>query len=677
MPVVYLYLYESVETEAVGVCIRIAICALVAAVIQPVLAQTDVLDAKGCVVDAAFESQWRKLSDFETPGGPLESRSLPVQQYEAAQKEIRNIEMEIAGILAHMELDREARLAARDLEKSLTQGLKANLLRAFWRLAWITFNTIGGPTGKTEMIKAGRSYAELFSEKISVASTAKMLGVVKKLVPKQYSKLPGNEGRVVNVGVDALLEGLKNSEKSRLELVASVVTKVLDTGVKEVLDAKAMKPDITPEEIAILRTQYLDQQRLQQAIAESYRLNAERQTRIEALEAQAREAAAKAAESEQLEKHRVYALANQNCRKTPALQFGLSAPQQVIAGEIAEIRAILPPGRTEDEFMFAWAYSGELLLKESSLEATFQSTEVGPHPLSVSFIDKQEFRNLGTLNTVIQVIAPPPKAAPAAASSGPVQVRIARLDINPASLKPGDVVEFEVHYGVSGVPEGKQAPISIRFAGRRSGPENAETFDETSQGMVVNGEYTGRYGFATPRWSPGRYEVHVSVLMPPAVDFADGSFVIRQPDVAVRRAPAPVLAPMPAPGLRPTTQARDFIGDWEGEGMVLSSSGIEGLNPGERVPVRFRITYEAGAYRVYDLLDPDTPTAPLDSRIEGDSVVFYYQGPMVDTQGYEHPDMPMAASWRLTLIGNDLRGDAVSAVNDIRMTIRVQAQRTR
>lgn len=652
------------------------ICALVAAVIRPALAQTEVLDANGCVVDAAFETQWRKISDFETPGGPLESRSLPVQQYEAAQKEIRNIEMEIAGILAHMELDREARLAARDLEKSLTQGLKANLLRAFWRLAWITYNTIGGPTGKTEMIKAGRSYAELFSENISVASTAKMLGVVKKLVPKQYSKLPGNEGRVVNVGVDALLEGLKNSGKSRTELVASVVTKVLDTGSKESLDANAMKADISPEEIAILRTQYLDQQRLQQAIAESYRLNAERQARIEALEAQAREAAAKAAESEQLEKRRVYALANQNCRKAPTLQFGLSAPQQVIAGEVAEIRAILPPGRNESEFMYAWMSDGEILVKDSSLEASFQSTAVGSHPFSVAFIDKTDNRYLGTLNTVIQVVAPPPKAAPTAASSGPVQVRIASLDITPASLKPGEVIEFEVRYLVSGVPEGKQAPISIRYAGRRTGPENAETFDETLQGMVVNGEYTGRYGFATPRWSPGRYEVHVSVLMPPAVDFADGSFVIRQPDVAVRRAPAPVLAPTPAPGLRPTTQARDFVGDWEGEGIVLSSSGIEGLSPGDRIPVRFRITYEAGAYRVYDLLDPDTPIAPLDSRVEGDSVVFYYQGPAVDSEGYEHPDMPMAVSWRLTLIGEDLSGDSEAAVSDIRTTIRVYAKRS-
>jgi hypothetical protein len=628
-----------------------------------------VVDAQGCVVDAAFGSDWRRYSDFTTPE-VIESRSWPVQQYEAAQKEIRAIDAEIAGIAAHMELDREARLAAKDLEQSLTQGLQANLLRAFWRLAWITYNTIGGPTGKTEMIKAGRSYAELFSEQVSVASTAKMVGVIKKLVPKQYSKLPGNEGRVVNVGVDALLEGLKNSGKGRTELVASVVTKVLDTGGKELLEANAMKADITPEEIAILRTQYLDQQRLQQAIAESYRLNAERQARIEVLEAQARAALDKSVEWEQAEKRRVYALLNERCRKAPALQFGLRVPQRVVAGEVVEVQALLPPGREEKEFFYAWMVDGNGSLSGSTLQR-FQSVQTGPHKISVGFYEPGTAgRHLGTLNTEIQVVAPPPKAARPAAASGAAQVRIARLDVSPALLKPGDAVEFEVHYSVSGLPRDRQVPVSIRFAGQRSGEGNVGTFDETVQGMVANGEYTGRYGFATPRWSPGRYEVHVSVLMPPAVDFADGDFVIRMPEVAARKPPAPAAGPAPA------ARARDFVGDWKGTGTVLSSS-LEGLSPGERIPVQFRITYEAGAYRVYDLLDPDTPTMPLSSRVEGRSVVFFYRGPMVDTEGYEHPDMPVSAAWTLTLYGDDLSGDSEVSMNDFRTTIRVQAQRVR
>ena len=132
-----------------------------------------------------------------------------------------------------------------------------------------------------------------------------------------------------------------------------------------------------------------------------------------------------------------------------------------------------------------------------------------------------------------------------------------------------------------------------------------------------------------------------------------------------------------AAGTANSLLAQNIVGDWQGTGTVLSSSGVEGLNPGSRIPVKFRITYEAGAYRVYDLLDPDTPTAPLASRVEGRSVVFYYRGPMVDTGGYEHPDMPMAATWTLTLAGNDLSGNSELIMNDLRTTIYVQAQRIR
>lgn len=649
-----------------GSCTRVILCLAALAAMQPCRADMDVVGANGCVIAPAFESEWRKFSDFNTTE-PLQSRKWPVQQYEAAQAELRAVDLAIADIQANMELERVARLEARDMQQALTQGLKANLLRSFWRLAWITYNTIGGPTGKTEMIKAGRSYAELFSEKISVASTAKMLGVVKKLVPKQYSKLPGNEGKVVNVGVDALLEGLKNSGKSRTELVASVVTKVLDTGSKELLSAGTTSPDITPEDIAILRTQYIDQQRLQKAIDESYRLNAERQARIEALEAQSREAAAKAAEWEKAEKLRVYSVLNENCKKAPSLQFGLSAPARVVAGDVAEVRALLPPGHKEEEFFYAWMFDGEGSLSGSTLQH-FQSVRPGPHTLSVGFYEKgPSGSHLGNINAEIQVVEAQPEVTRSAAGSGTTRVKISSLAVKPKVLIPGDVVEFEVTYNVTGVPPGKKAPVTIRYAGQ--GPDQG--YDETTQGEVVNGNFTGGHRIATARWKPGRYTIHASVIVAGAADYASGSFVLRKPDVAVAKPPTP------KPGPAPTTKAREFVGDWEGMGTVMSVSGFEGWHRGAQIPMKVRISYEAGAYRVYDLLEPDTPTAPMNSKIVGKSVVFFYKGPAVDTQGYEHPETPIDASWTLTLVGNNLSGDFAFAMEEGNVTINVQATRAR
>lgn len=640
---------------------------LAGAALHPVYADTEVVGKDGCVVEAVFDANWRKFSDFDITAAP-QSRSMPVQHYQEAQDELRAIDQDIAGISVHMELDRVARLEARDLEQALRQGLKANLLKAFWRLAWITYNTIGGPTGKTEMIKAGRSYAELFSDEISVASTAKMLGVVKKLVPKQYSKLPGNEGRVVNVGADALLETLKNSEKSRMELVAAVVTKVLDTGGKEGLEANSMKADITPEEMAILRTQYIDQQKLKKAMDESYRLNAERSKRIEALEVQAKAAREKAAEWETKEKRRVFSLLNERCRGKLSMQFGLSVPPKVVAGDVVEIRALLPPGRKQEDLFFAWMVDGQGSTSGSVLQH-FQSVRTGPHTVSVGFYEKgPEGAHLGNLSAEIQVVEPQPVVSTPATGAGPVRVKISNLVVKPAVIKPGDVVEFEVTYSVSGVPPGKTVPVSLRYEGKGG----SQQFNKVTEGAVGSGTFTGWYQLPTAQWQPGRYAVRVSATVSGQMDSAAGGFIVRKPEVTLARPPVPAAA-----AGSPTTKARDFVGDWEGTGTVIRTQGQAGWRVGDRMPMKVRITHEAGAYRVYDLLDPDTPTAPMQSKVVGNSVVFFYRGPAVDTQGYEHPEMPIDASWTLTLQGNNLGGDFDFAMDDLSVTINVQATRAR
>ena len=635
---------------------------LACACVQPVYGAEDIVDERGCVIESVFESDWRNHSTFNPA---REDQSWALQQYDASQIEISRINEEIAAISANMELDREARLQARELEQALTRGLKANLLRAFWRLAWITYNTIGGPTGKTGMISAGRAYANLFSEGVSVAATASMLGIVKKLVPKQYSKLPGSEGKVVNVGVDALLTGLKNSGKNRVELVASVVTSVLDTGGNEILKSFSDSPDISAEDIAILRSQYLGQNKLKDAIAASYRLNAERKARIEVLEAQERAAIDKAGEWEKTEKQRVFSELNRNCRKAPGLQFSLFAPTRVIKGEVVDVFVRLPPGTTESDFIYAWAHEGDILMKDF-LSARFQSVRTGPHRISVQFIDKTDYRNLGMLSTTIQVVDPPVEVTQSGTGTGQVHLKVSGITVTPPVLKPGDMVELQVAYAVSGLPQGKKIPVTIQFSGK----DNGKSYNKSSQGEIVNGNFTGWYKLPTGGWKPGRYSIRATVSVPGAADSAAGEFILRQPDVAAVTPPAPV---MPSP----ITRAGDFVGDWTGTGTVTNVNGFDGWQRGSRSPMKIRITYERGAYRVYDLLDPDTPTAPMNSKIAGSSVVFYYRGPAVDTEGYEHPEMPIDVSWALTLAGNNLSGNFHFAMEDGNVTIYVNATRAR
>ena len=628
--------------------------------VSPIFAAEDILGADACVIARQFDADWRIYSDFDTRL-PLQSRSWAVQEHEAAQAEIRKINEEIALLSAHMELDRLARLEARALEQALTQNIKANLLRAFWRLAWITYNTIGGPTGKTGMVSTGRSYAELFTEEISVASVGSILDIAKKLVPKQYSKLPGAEGRVINVGVDAVLETMKNTGKSPVEMAAGAVKTLMETGGDEVLDANSTSPDISPEEIAILRSQYLDKNGLKDAIAASYELNIQRMDRIAELEVQARTAAEKATEWERTEKQRVYASLNKYCRKGPELQFSLITPKSVTAGEVAEVFVQLPPGREESEFSYGWVHDEEFLLK-NSLSAQFQSMRLGPHRVSVQFFDREDNRNLGMLNASIEVVAPQTATMDAATASGQSRVRVSRLTIEPILLKPGEIVEVEVEYLVSGLPQGRKVPVTLRITG--------QGFDETSQGEVVNGSFTGWYRLPTVRWKPGRYTVNATVSVPGASASLGGEFVLRQPDVAVMMPPA-----LSTPS--PVTSAGDFVGDWTGTGTVINTGVIEGWARGDRLPVKIRITREGGAYRVYDLLEPDMPNAPMNSRVEGDSVVFFYQGPAIDTEGYKHPETPIDVSWTLSLAGNTLSGNYDLLMEGENVTVQVQATRAR
>ena len=216
---------------------------------------------------------------------------------------------------------------------------------------------------------------------------------------------------------------------------------------------------------------------------------------------------------------------------------------------------------------------------------------------------------------------------------------------------------------VSGLPQGKTAPVTVHFTGQGGG----RTYDQTLPGEVANGNFTSSYGLVTNGWNPGRYTMEASVVVLRAVDFADGSLVVRQPDVAAVKPPAPATAP--------ATRPDDFVGDWEGVATVINAGGLDGLRVGDRIPTKFRITYQAGAYRVYDLLDPDTPTVPMKSRVEGKSVVFYYQGPAVDTQGYEHPEMPVDVAWTLTLSGNNVSGNSFYSVENNTVTLNVQATR--
>ncbi len=123
----------------------------------------EIIDEDGNINEKLFEREWRTYSDFPTPAlpidesWPLQSRSWEVQQYYGIQDQINNLKYESAILQAEMEFGRQMRLELREYRKNLVQNIRVNLLRSFWRLSFMTYDTIKGG------VKTGKSYSKLFT----------------------------------------------------------------------------------------------------------------------------------------------------------------------------------------------------------------------------------------------------------------------------------------------------------------------------------------------------------------------------------------------------------------------------------------------------------------------------------------------------------------------------------
>jgi hypothetical protein len=396
----------------------------------PVLAK-DIVAPDGCVDRARFDQEWQRYSDIDDRI-PLESRSWDAQEHQAALDEIREARIEIARLGALMELDRQNRLAVRDYNKALQQGHKVNLLKTFWRMAWITYNTIGGPTGKREFVDAGKDLAELLSSAgLNIPSISRALGIVKELLPKQYSSVPGESGKVVNTGVDAVLEGLKGVEESPEKMVANVVSKIMETAGKEYLPSSELsKAELSDEELNILRREHIELRHLDKALEQSYALNKERAAQIEALKAQIAKAQEKAKDAEKSERRRLLANLDKDCLKKP-IKIEISAPTKVRLGESALLSAKVSGG--SGEYTLHW-YAAKPGVKgpnidpsahaEGSRTLQYRPGAAGPHLIILNADDKKLPEITASAGVLIEAVVPgaavvpPPKPPPPIRTAG-------------------------------------------------------------------------------------------------------------------------------------------------------------------------------------------------------------------------------------------------------------------
>lgn len=231
--------------------------------------------------EKVFDDEWKAYSTLPIHNDklPLQSRSYVAQQYVSKANLLIELELESYFLKRDMEIDRLMRLELREYRNALVNNLQVNLLKSFWRLSWITYDTVKGAPGLSSgAIGLGQSYAKVFEEVSIIEKLGSGLKVVQGLTPKtSMYAINTNEvsGKVEAVGIAGIYEGMASYGNP-----VGAGTAIFQETMKQILPSA----ELTPQEIEILRTQHLKKGVLDDALQESYKNNFLRRDRIAEIE---------------------------------------------------------------------------------------------------------------------------------------------------------------------------------------------------------------------------------------------------------------------------------------------------------------------------------------------------------------------------------------------------------
>lgn len=226
-------------------------------------------DEKECL-PGDFDAQWKKYSDIDDSIPPGERSFEAKQHYDALAKMVSNSQ-ELFLLGRDMEIDRQARMEVKQYKQALVKNIKTNLLKSFWRLAWITYDNI--QSGRS----SGGTFEKMYDLPSHMESVAAYLKTVRSVTPNDSVIAINTDsiaGKAKNVGISAALDAMESVGDP-----VTVATTLISESVKQTFGSA----DITAEEIEILKTQHLKNNLLDDIIQESYRRNRERRLKAEAL----------------------------------------------------------------------------------------------------------------------------------------------------------------------------------------------------------------------------------------------------------------------------------------------------------------------------------------------------------------------------------------------------------
>ena len=249
-----------------------------------------------------FDRDWRKYSDIDDVI-PYNERSYEAKQ--AVDTYDQMIELMVRGFQLERDIEIEEQMQA-ELEaykEALVQDLKTNLLKAFWRLSWVTYSTVKSGTG------LGESYSQVLTSGGAVESIGAGLKVVQGVIPGDSAlaiDTSTTAGKAASVGANTALEaidGLGDPTKIATELFKSAANAPLPSA------------DLTPDEIAVLKEQHLQNGVVDAALEQSIAVNAQRKLELASIEDQITTLQAEIDSWEGKEKERVRVMLEESCKE--------------------------------------------------------------------------------------------------------------------------------------------------------------------------------------------------------------------------------------------------------------------------------------------------------------------------------------------------------------------------
>ncbi len=299
-----------------------------------------VINQDGTINNEVFDRDWKKYSDLD-PRIPLTSKSWEAQQCIQVRDRVKEVKAQIFVLKRDMEIDRLMRLELREYKKSLVKNIKVNLLKSFWRMAYVTYQTIKSGKG------VGESYAGLFTsvEKIKILHNG--LKFVQGVKPFADSDLGKNTEGVMKL-LDDSLTIAQEPQKTGEVLFSRMSDQILGT---------MPSADLTPEEIEILRTQHLKNRFIDDVLQNSYKENRQRRIELTELEKQLQKLEQELVQWEAQEKQRVADMLVDEFNKKKQ-EEGKPADDEADAGGSAGVE----PGVEPVESGLAGDWSGTLVI---------------------------------------------------------------------------------------------------------------------------------------------------------------------------------------------------------------------------------------------------------------------------------------------------------------------------